>query len=482
MRRRPLSGARLARPLLLTAAVIGAGLALPPAGAQITLGRLSLAGQQVQSVNLYGAEYARRDTLSGLLDITREGDIVRVVGMGHTMLLPIDTDQIRATTDFNTVQLGAERVKARTATWINGNLYLPLDTLARGLGASYRPGTFTLEPPILQGVSSRVGKTSDRLVLDLSRDVTARVELRGTGVRVVLKGTQAKARRYTTRGAFLPSAEVTPQGGDVIVSFPLPQNSGYRVYPVVRTGGTRLVVDVGPGIPQDFPVVLERVGKPLIVLDPVRVQDAGRDVTLEVARRAAELLTGAGWQVQLTREQGTALGWNGKLKLARRSDVFLALDLGRFPGTKRGGVTVYEGAGNGPAQIVSALRGGASAPYSSLVVGDAGGTRRLSELLRSELKNRGVTADQGTLRRMLTLGEAPQAALLLEVGWVGNAQDRANLATDARLQALAVAVARSVATYLTARASNASQPDSVARTEQTVLTGGLTRLRSGSTP
>ncbi|MHA0034238.1 hypothetical protein ACXXDK_04580 [Deinococcus sp. PESE-38] len=78
-----------------------------------------------------------------------------------------------------------------------------------------------------------------------------------------------------------------------------------------------------------------------------------------------------------------------------------------------------------------------------------------------------MTAEQDDLRRMLTLSEAPQAALLLELGWAGNAQDRANLATEARLQALSVAVARSVANYLTTRAANASQASSSASTTQT---------------
>ncbi|MFC5847846.1 N-acetylmuramoyl-L-alanine amidase [Deinococcus petrolearius] len=441
------------RLLLLSAALLGAGLA----GAQLAFSRLNLAGRDVQSINLYGAEYASQTTLSGLLSVERDGGVARVEGLGHVLLLPIDEDQARAVTDFNTVQLDAERVKARSATLVNGNLYLPLDTLARGLGATYAPGQFTVAAPTLQGVSSRAGRSSDRLVLDLSRDVEFRDELRGTEVRITLSGLKGDTRRYTTRGAFLPSAQVTQSGENLVVTFTLPQSSGYRVYPVVRAGGARLVIDVGPGIPVTVPALTQRIGRPLIVLDPARVQGLGRDVTLEVARRAAELLTQAGWQVRLTREQTSALGLNDKLALARQSDVYLALDLGRFPGSPRGGVTVYEPSGDSPAQYVNALRGAATAPYGTLAVGDGGGTRRLSELLRGELRGGGVTAKQGSINRVLTLGETAQAALLMELGWTGNAQDRTNLGTDARLQAFSVAVARSVATYLTARANNASQ-------------------------
>ncbi|GBF03925.1 cell wall hydrolase/autolysin [Deinococcus aerius] len=444
---------RFSRPLLLSAALLCAGLA----GARIALGRLNLAGQQVQSITLYGAEYAREDVLEGLMSVTRDGPVARVEGLGHTLLLPIDEDQQRATTDFNTVQLDTERVRARSATLVNGNLYLPLDTLARGLGATYEVGNFKVVPATLQGVSSRAGKDSDRLVLDLTRDVPVVDELRGTTVTITLRGARGEARRYTTRGAFVPQAEVTRGGDDLKLTFALPPGSGYRVYRVVRPGGARLVVDAGPGVPYTSPALLERLSRPLIVLDPARVTGLGRDVTLEVARRSAELLNKAGWQVKLTRDAQTALGLNQKLSLARRSDVYLALDLGRFPGSPRGGVTVYEPTGTSSAQIMNAVRGGAQAPYIDLAVGSGGGTRRLSELLRGELKGGGVTAGAENISRTLTLGEAPQAALLLEMGWTSNAEDRAKLGVDERLQAMAVAVARSIATYLTARAANAGR-------------------------
>ncbi|ABF45122.1 MULTISPECIES: N-acetylmuramoyl-L-alanine amidase [Deinococcus] len=444
---------RLSRPLLLSAALLCAGLA----GAQIAFTRLNLAGQQVQAINLYGAEYASETVLGQVLTITQDGGIARVEGFGHTLLLPIDEDQQRATTDFNVVQLDTERVHARSATLVNGHLYLPLDTLARGLGASYEVGNFRLVPATLQGVSSRAGKDSDRLVLDLTRDVPVTDELRGTTVTITLKGVQGEARRYTTRGAFVPQAEVTRSGDDLQLTFTLPPGSGYRVYRVVRPGGARLVVDAGPGVPYTSPALLERISRPLIVLDPARVSGLGRDVTLEVARRAAELLNKAGWQVKLTRDAQSALGLNQKLDLARRSDVYLALDLGRFPGSQRGGVTVYEPTGSAPAQIVENVRNGAQAPYLDLAVGNGGGTRRLSELLRGELKGSGVTAQSENVTRSLTLSEAPQAALLLELGWVSNAEDRAKLAVDDRLQAMSVAVARSIATYLTARAANAGR-------------------------
>ncbi|GGR55260.1 hypothetical protein GCM10008959_16080 [Deinococcus seoulensis] len=424
------------------------------AGAQIAFSRLNLAGKQVESIQLYGAEYASQAALSGLLNVARDGALVRVTGLGHTLLLPVDEDQQRAATTFNTVQLDTRRLNARAATLVNGNLYLPLDTLADGLGAQYQKGEFKVAAPALLSVSSRAGRDSDRIVLDLSRDVEISDEQRGDRVVVTLRGLSGDARRYTTRGAFVPSAEVKREGSDLTLTLPVNATNGYRVFKVVRPGSVRVVVDAGPGVSRSSPELLERVTRPLIVLDPVRVSGVGRDVTLEVARRSAELLSKAGWQVQVTRDTGTAMTRDETLKLARQSDVYLGLDLGRFPGSSRGGVTVYEQTGEAPARIVNAIRSGAGVPYGGLVVAGTGSTRRLSELLRGELKGGGVNATQERTSRVLTLGEAPQAALLLELGWSSNAQDLARLGVDDRLQVMAVAVARSVATYLTARANN----------------------------
>ncbi|MFT2719808.1 N-acetylmuramoyl-L-alanine amidase [Deinococcus sp. A31D244] len=454
MKAGPVTRAARGRTRAAWTVLAGSLLLVGLASAQIAFSRLNLAGKQVESIQLYGAEYASQSALSGLLTVARDGGVVRVTGLGHTLLLPIDEDQQRATTTFNTVQLDTRRLNARAATLVNGNLYLPLDTLANGLGAQYQKGEFKVAAPALLSVSSRAGRDSDRIVLDLSRDVEISDEQRGDRVVVTLRGLSGDARRYTTRGAFVPSAEVKREGSDLTLTLPVTAATGYRVFKVVRPGSVRVVVDAGPGVGRRSPELLRRVTRPLVVLDPARVSGVGRDVTLDVARRAAELLTRAGWQVQVTRDTGSALSREDTLKLARQSDVYLGLDLGRFPGSSRGGVTVYEQTGQAPARIVNSIRTGTSVPYGGLVVAGTGSTRRLSELLRGELKGGGVNAAQETTSRVLTLGEAPQAALLLELGWSSNSQDLANLTVDDRLQVMAVAVARSVATYLTARANN----------------------------
>ncbi len=430
------------------------------AGAQFTYTQLSLVGKSAQGISLYGKEYVGSSTLSRLVQVSESGGIARIDGLGHVLLLPIDEDQQRATTAFNTVQLDSVRVKAATATRQDGKLLLPLTTVAQGLGAQYTPGQFSLAPAALSGVSSLAGKESDRIVLTLNRNVTVREELLGNSLRLTLVGASASTQNYTTRGVFLPRVQVTAASGGARITLPLPVGSGYRVYTVQDAAGSRVLLDVGPGISLDVPVLLAQVRKPLIVLDPASLPTGGpgvsRDVTLEVARSAAELLSKAGWQVRLTRDTANAPELAAREDLARQSDVFVSLDLGRFPGMARSGVTLYEFTGQAPSQIISAYRQAQGEPLVGQVVTELSSSRRLSNLLRGELKSDGLAAGQQPQSRLRVLGEAPKAALLLELGWTQSRSDQQRLADAARTTQMATALARAVATYLTARA-NAGQ-------------------------
>lgn len=429
------------------------------ADAQFSTTRFNFLGKSAPAIRLYGAEFARDDVLSGPLRVTRSGEVVRVEGFGRVLLLPIDRDGARAATNFNTVQLDTARLQARTATLVNGNLYLPLDTLARGLGVQYAPGSFTLPAPQLTGVSSRAGKDADRLVLDLNRDVRFVARATAKEVEVVLPGTTGAERTYTTRGRYLPQVRVARRGGDLVLSAPLPAGAGYRVYRAGADGNVRLILDVGPGIEASVAALAARARKPLIVLDPVAARGEGAlgDVALEVAREAAELLTAAGWQVRLTRTASGAASLAERAALARESDVFLSLDLARFPGAAGRGVTLYEGGGSSAVALINNVRGaGVRDALAALAVSGAGDNRRLAQLLQGEFKALNVPARSAPLERAYLLREAPKVALLLELGSAQSEADAARLSDEGRRRGLATALARSVATYLAARAGGSS--------------------------
>lgn len=433
--------------------------ALELAGAQFTVSRFDFLGKNSPSITLYGSEFARSDTLASQLKIARSGDVVRVEAFERVMVLPVDPDQARAAREENTVQIDVKRLRARTATLVNGNLYLPLATLALGLGADYRPGSFRLPPPRLTGVSSRAGQGADRIVLDLSRDVRYQARMVGSDLQVVLPGTAGDERIYSTRGQFLPRVRVTRRGNDLVLSAPLPAAHGYRVYRSAPGATPRLILDAGPGVVSATPQLSKRTLQPLIVLDPVQQAAGDRlgDVPLELAREVAAQLTRAGWQVRLTRTGKAQTSLAERARLARQSDVFLSLDVARFPAPSARGLTLYEGSGASSLAVIRNVRSsGEQDPLASLAVGGSGDNRRLAQLLQGEIKALNLPSKSAQLGRVYLLREAPHAAMLVELGWAGSDADVSRLTNEGRRRQLATALARSVATYLSARAGGKS--------------------------
>lgn len=446
--------------LALSLGGLGAGAWYGTAQAQVAYSRLTLQGTPVQSVNLYGAEYIDADTLRSIAKVERQGPYIRIDGYGHSAVLPIDEDAYRATTAFNTIQMDTMREKGRAATYVDGTVHIPVEVVARTFGASYAPGSFSMPELRLSNVSSSVGAEADRLVLDLTQDTDVFTEMRGNDVHVVLRGAVGDQRRYTTSGQYISNARVIADGRDLRLRFSLPQGSGYRMYKVIRPGSVRVVVDAGPAIERTTPALLDRIARPLIVIEPVLPHGASgnTDFTLDVARRLEKLLNEAGWQVKLTRKDKQDAALDQKMILARQSDVYLMLDMHHSPveGAAAAGVKVYQQLSSSPSQYVENIRSGQNPAYAGNAVGDLGGTRALSGRMIEELKTQRIEAEQRPIAKVLTLGEAPQAAALLELGSQDSADDMAALGDEAFRQRLAVGLARSVAGYLSQKVENAS--------------------------
>ena len=253
-------------------------------------------------------------------------------------------------------------------------MYLPLDTLARGLGADYKTGDFSLPAAALTNVSSRAGKDTDRIVLDFSRDPQYAVNVVGNTLTLILKGVNANPQTYATRGAFVPSFTVTSASGDARLSLTLGSGAGYRLFKVVRPGSVRLVLDVGPGLPRNVAALTDAPRAPLIVLDPA--PKGGGSAGHPAGSRARHRRTAQ--QIRLAGQADPQhLGPTARLpsasKLARQSQVFVTLSLGRFPGANRQGITLYQPVGEQNAQVINAYRDAAS---GSPLIQRGGGRRR----------------------------------------------------------------------------------------------------------
>lgn len=447
--------------LALSLGGLSVGAAVLPgmvAAAQVSYSRLMFQGTPIQSVTLYGAEYIDIADLRSIAEAYQEGPYVRINGFGHSMLLPIDEDAYRATTNFNTLQLDTVRQKGRAATYVDGSIHIPVAEVARTFGAEYSSGTFHMPQRRLTAVRSLTGPKADRLVLDLTQDADVFTELRGNDVHVVMRRTDGEQKRYTTNGKFITNARVVADGDDLRLRFSLPKDSGYRLYKVIRPGSVRVVVDAGPAIERTTPALLDRISRPLIVIDAARGEGEGsRDFSLDIARRAQSLLTKAGWQVQLVGSGNSELSLDRKIELARQSDVYLMIGGAHGPeGIAPQGVVVYQQFSENASEYAANIRQGENPAYASNAVGNLGGTRVLTQSTIDELAEQGIEAQKREIAKVLMLSEAPQAGLLLQIGDPDNAEDAKRLNDEGYREKLAVALAKATASYLSQKVDNAA--------------------------
>jgi N-acetylmuramoyl-L-alanine amidase len=117
---------------------------------------------------------------------------------------------------------------------------------------------------------------------------------------------------------------------------------------------------------------------------------------------------------------------------------------------------VYEGRGATGLALTDAVRAsGSDTPLERLVVADVGDNRRLTQLLLGELKAQDVPARSVSASRLRLLREAPRAALVVELGSALVDADVTRLSEDEGRREMAVALARSVASFLAAQAAKA---------------------------
>ncbi|MBB6096719.1 N-acetylmuramoyl-L-alanine amidase [Deinobacterium chartae] len=437
---------------------LGACALLTLAAAQVTVSRLQLNGRSQPSILLYGQEYVRRETLAGEFQVTRDGDLIRVEQGGRVALIPLDYNSAAAPYQNYVYQSGFERRIGQAATVVNGNLYLPVATLAQAFGAEYTPGRFQQGGRQLLGVASKAEAKYDRLVLTLSRGVTPAARLEGDRLVLSLPGTSGKEATYTTRGKFLKRAVVTAKNGGLTVSADLPSGAGYRLHTLPPEPGrpARVILDAGPAFEREQSALEARVLKPLVVIDAGHGgTDPGvgrglteKAVTLELAREVGRLLSKAGWVVRYTRTSDTDVPLAERADLARRSDVFLSLHLGGLPGARGSGAALYRLEGDSPLQLIHALRSKDTSEFP-LAVSPPEDSARLGAEIATDLKRAGFDVHQRATRKLYLLEQAPRAALLVELGWPSSDADLERLEDPQQLRSAAAAIARAVARYLT---------------------------------
>lgn len=250
--------------------------------------------------------------------------------------------------------------------------------------------------------------------------------------------------------------------------------------PQPRPLASEPVANARPDAAFTVPVPLDPAVLPLalrtVVLDPGHGGDnegtrtpsglVEKEVTLDIARRLADLLTGNGYQVVMTRQRDVGLSLRDRAELAntRRGDIFVSIHVNWLDNRElRGLETFYLGPTDDPYLEALAARENQESGYSLADLRDilqqvyAGvrqeESRRLAESVQRSLfeslqqvndsvRNRGVkSAPFGVLTR------TDMPAILAEVSSVSNEVEARLLMTPIYRQYLAEALFRGIESY-----------------------------------
>lgn len=329
-------------------------------------------------------------------------------------------------------------------------------------------------PAVAQEATLRFGSFDGAARLILEGPPLAKVDVAvGETVTLTLPGVRRLSLANEPVG-LVRRAEVTTQPTAVRVSLTTERRLALRERRLER-GGRRLVIDLAAA---EKPAV-----KPVVVIDaghggvdPGALGADGsheKDITLATAKTLRQLLEKRGFRVVMTRDKDIFLPLRRRVEIARaaQADLFISLhadSLDRADKDEVGGASVYtlsETASDAEAQRlaerenrVDALYGvgieGADQAIASMLFdfamrGTIIDSRRFAETLAEGFRAERVRLLRNPLRSagfaVLTAPDVP--AVLVELGFLSNPNDRALLRDTAHRERLARALATSVDRY-----------------------------------
>ena len=335
----------------------------------------------------------------------------------------------------------------------DGRVLVPLRYVMRGLGGQYVGSEVALRVNLpsarLREVRARVVEARDQVLLRFDRDVNVRQMGPGEFVAV---GVQGRFAVYDVTGVYLSRVRTAPDPYGLRIYLEGAEGFAVRHYPLPN----QVVFEIGP-----------RSGKldlPRVVIDPGHGgEDPGavqgslreKDLVLQIAQKRR--LSEAGYEVRLTRNADTAIPPETRAQAAIGADVFLSLHLTSGP-VQQTGVVIYTFRPSAPnSRLTPAfvrngrtlLEGrGARQDLLARFLTPSEASQALAQALALQLKDAlGLPVRQGPAPDYV-LAYATGAAVLLELGSVEDAADRARLRDPLEQERLVEALAEAVIAYL----------------------------------
>ncbi len=342
--------------------------------------------------------------------------------------------------------------KVPSALRSQDRVLIPLRYTAKALGALYSGSESSLRVLLpearLRALEHRVEGGRDVLALRTDRDLNA---VRAPDGGWWLIGLRAEEGVREVRGLYLQGVRFTP--GPFGTRLSLEGAEGWPLQVAYAPSEVRFYVG---------PAADARSSEgPLVVIDPGHggADDGARygslsekEIVLKVAREAAQRLRKLGYRTVLTRDDDRDPGQYARAQWAAKADVFVSVHLAGSPAVPPGPVVYrYARAQAGLPVFVARARAlldrGGYQPVLRRYAASPDAVDRFNDLLEEELGRIGLTARRADTPLYL-LEHAPGAALLVELGSLHDATDRARLGNTAQQSAYAQVIVRAVARYL----------------------------------
>jgi N-acetylmuramoyl-L-alanine amidase len=392
-----------------------------------------------------GLEYA----LSLGLDYSFNNDAVVLQQGGKVIRLALEEDGAysAATQWTNGISVNGVRQRSPAAALGAGNrVLIPIRSVAEAAGADFSEsgGSYNVSIPQakLGTVSSDKTEASDRIVLELNRDVGFSSRIEKEELIVTLRFTSGDAAPYQVGGKFVDIFDVKQNAGKLEVRVPLKKEFGYNVFAVAAAPSipARVVVDVGPRF--------ERVRVALESRPSIVVLDAGhggkdtgvvagrlreKDIALNMAQRINAILVPRGITVRLTRSNDSDVSLESRQALSIKADVLVSLHASSLPGSAAAGMEIFylspDAASEGILDTGRSALENSKSERERKLLGRFLSPRAASQRLADTLSARILSLPNGAARvsslfSHTALARAPKAAIVVELGFLSSQTDR----------------------------------------------------------
>jgi N-acetylmuramoyl-L-alanine amidase len=402
---------------------------------------------------------------------TNEAVVLQQGGKVIRMALEEDGAYSAVTQWTNGMSVNGTAQRSPAAALGAGNrVLIPIRSVAQAAGAEFTENGGGYQVSISQAklgqVSSDKTEQSDRIVLEVDRDVGYSSRIEKDELVLTLRFVSGDSAPYQVGGKFVDIFDVKQAANKLEVRVPLKKEYGYNVFAVAAAPSVpaRVVLDVGPRF--------ERVRVALESRPSIVVLDAGhggkdtgvvagrlreKDIALNMAQRIGAILAPRGIAVKYTRSSDTETSLESRQALSVKADVFVSLHVSSLPNSSASGMEIFYLSPDAASEGVldtgrSALENSKSERERKLLarfLAPRAASQRLADTLSARILNLpNGAARVSSLSSHTALIRAPKAAVVVELGYLSSETDRTLLQNPNESATRAEAIAYAILEHL----------------------------------